>query len=125
MDFSSPDACNHNCCKHLDAKYHPSGRHMQDTKSLSFRWSHFILIVAITHALPARAQTAASTAVTTFGTGTALGSSIQGTTSPIPANSPFLGGMPTGKATADTLQLPLRNAIDRGLRYNLGLVLSG
>jgi len=97
---------------------------MQDKKSLSLRWSHFILIVAITHALPACAQTAANTAVTTFGTGTALGSSIQGS-SPIPANSPFLGGTPTGKATADTLQLTLRDAIDRGLRYNLGLVLSG
>ncbi|MGC9159157.1 MAG: TolC family protein [Terracidiphilus sp.] len=39
--------------------------------------------------------------------------------------NPFLGGVPSGKPTAGILNLTLREAIDRGLRANLGLVLSG
>ena len=37
--------------------------------------------------------------------------------------SPLLGSIPVGKPTAETLQLPLRDAIDRGLRQNLALFL--
>lgn len=39
--------------------------------------------------------------------------------------NPFFGSVPQGKPTAETLQLTLKDAIDRGLRYNLGPVLSG
>jgi outer membrane protein TolC len=43
---------------------------------------------------------------------------------PIPgrsqAQNPFLGSVPTGKATAATLDLSLRDAIARALKYNLG-----
>ena len=38
--------------------------------------------------------------------------------------NPFLGGVPSGDATPGVLQLTLKYAIDRGLKYNLGLLLS-
>lgn len=38
--------------------------------------------------------------------------------------SPFLGGVPSGQATPDVLPLSLKDAIDRGLKHNLGLMLS-
>ena len=41
------------------------------------------------------------------------------------AQSPFLGGVPTGPRRPGTVPLPLAEAIDRGLKYNLALVLSG
>src|SRR2546427_10942166 len=36
--------------------------------------------------------------------------------------SPFLGSVPTGKPTGTVLPLSLRDALDRGLKYNLGLI---
>jgi outer membrane protein TolC len=44
-------------------------------------------------------------------------------TLPGPPN-PFLGSEPEGKATADVLQIDFKEAIDRGLRNNLGLLLA-
>jgi outer membrane protein TolC len=41
------------------------------------------------------------------------------------SQSPFTGSEPEGKATSDVLQLSFQEAIDRGLRNNLGLLLSG
>src|SRR3984957_9464452 len=41
------------------------------------------------------------------------------------SQSPFLGSEPSGKATAEVLPIDFKDAIDRGLRYNLGLLLSG
>ena len=38
------------------------------------------------------------------------------------APSPFLGSVPTGQATAESLPLSLRDALDRALNYNLGLI---
>jgi outer membrane protein TolC len=44
----------------------------------------------------------------------------------LPGNqSPFLGSAPEGKATAEILQIDFKDAIDRGLRNNLGLLLAG
>ena len=40
------------------------------------------------------------------------------------SQSPFLGSAPEGKATADVLQIDFKDAIDRGLRNNLGLLLA-
>jgi outer membrane protein TolC len=40
------------------------------------------------------------------------------------SQSPFLGSEPEGKATAEVLQINFKDAIDRGLRANLGLLLS-
>ncbi|MGH9355536.1 MAG: TolC family protein, partial [Terriglobia bacterium] len=36
---------------------------------------------------------------------------------------PFFGSVPAGKATSGILPLSLRDAVERGLRYNLGLLL--
>lgn len=41
------------------------------------------------------------------------------------SQSPFLGSAPEGKATAEVLQIDFKDAIDRGLRNNLGLLLAG
>ncbi len=41
------------------------------------------------------------------------------------SQSPFTGSEPEGKATPEVLQLTFQDAIDRGLRNNLGLLLSG
>jgi outer membrane protein TolC len=38
------------------------------------------------------------------------------------SQNPYLGSTPSGKATGETISLSLQGAIDRGLRYNLGLV---
>src|SRR5208282_2821789 len=40
------------------------------------------------------------------------------------SQSPFTGSQPEGTASPEVLQLSLQNAIDRGLRNNLGLLLS-
>jgi len=39
------------------------------------------------------------------------------------SQSPFAGSVPEGKATADVLPLSFKDALDRGLRNNLGLLL--
>lgn len=41
------------------------------------------------------------------------------------SQSPFTGSEPEGKATPEVVQLSFQEAIDRGLRNNLGLLLSG
>jgi outer membrane protein TolC len=41
------------------------------------------------------------------------------------SQSPFLGSEPEGNATSAVLQIDFKEAIDRGLRNNLGLLLSG
>jgi outer membrane protein TolC len=50
-------------------------------------------------------------------------SSVPTVTLPGPQN-PFLGSAPEGKATSEVLQLDFKEAIDRGLRNNLGLLLA-
>ena len=41
------------------------------------------------------------------------------------SQSPYIGSEPEGQPTPDVLQLSFQEAIDRGLRHNLGLLLSG
>jgi len=57
-----------------------------------------------------------------------IGSGYSGQTPSISlpgSQSPFLGSEPEGKATSDVLPIDFKEAIDRGLRNNLGLLLSG
>ena len=55
-----------------------------------------------------------------------LSQSSGGTTPSVPASqNPFLGSAPEGQATAEILQIDFKDAIDRGLRTNLGLLLAG
>ncbi len=41
---------------------------------------------------------------------------------PMQSQNPFLGSAPTGKATGTVLPLSLQEALQRGLKYNLGLI---
>src|SRR5882762_10513759 len=58
-------------------------------------------------------------------------SAIVAQTAPAPSislpgsQSPFTGSEPEGKATPEVLQLSFQEAVERGLRNNLGLLLSG
>src|SRR5207302_9741615 len=116
MEFSSPASSNYHCCKHFEAIRHPSGRPMHEKTSLFYCCSRLLLIVAFGQAaLPAAAQTS----INAFPS--SAGSASQNGASPIPSQSPFLGGTPNGKASVEPISLTLRDAIDRGLRYNLGL----
>ncbi|MBZ5681612.1 MAG: TolC family protein [Acidobacteriia bacterium] len=57
---------------------------------------------------------------------TAPGYSAQSPSVSLPGSqSPFLGSEPEGKATSEVLQIDFKEAIGRGLRNNLGLLLSG
>ena len=40
-----------------------------------------------------------------------------------PSTSPFFGSVPKGVATSESLSLSVKDAVDRALRYNLGLLL--
>ena len=51
-----------------------------------------------------------------------LGTPISSAGQALPAQSPFAGSVPSGQASSDMLPLSLKEAFDRGLRYNLGLV---
>jgi outer membrane protein TolC len=51
------------------------------------------------------------------------GTTFPNVTLPGPQN-PFLGSSPEGKATSEVLQIDFKDAIDRGLRNNLGLLLA-
>lgn len=52
------------------------------------------------------------------------GGSTSGVSLPGPQN-PFLGSSPEGRVSAEVLQIDFKDAIDRGLRNNLGLLLAG
>src|SRR5579859_355305 len=41
------------------------------------------------------------------------------------SQNPYLGSSPEGTATSEVLQIDFKDAIDRGLRTNLGLLLAG
>lgn len=72
----------------------------------------FSLILALLAAPGLLAQAAGGTA------------SAPNVTLPGPQN-PFLGSAPEGKATAEALEIDFKDAVDRGLRNNLGLLLAG
>ncbi len=58
-----------------------------------------------------------------YGTNSSGGSSFSSPSSNS-TQSPFLGSVPEGKATSGVLQLSFKDAIDRALRNNLGLLLA-
>jgi outer membrane protein TolC len=51
-----------------------------------------------------------------------FGTPISSAGQALQGQSPFAGSVPSGQASKDTLSLSLKDAFDRGLRYNLGLV---
>ncbi len=70
------------------------------------------LLLAILAAAVSPAQTAG-------GGSASVGASLPG------PQKPFLGSAPEGQASGETLQIDFLDAIDRGLRNNLGLLLAG
>ena len=54
-----------------------------------------------------------------------LSQAAGGASLPISLPSTFQGSSPEGKASSEVLQIDFRDAIDRGLRTNLGLLLAG
>src|SRR5262252_191455 len=70
----------------------------------------FVLLLAVLET--AFAQSAASSAPTN----TVIPQSVQ--------QNGFTGSVPSGKATSEVLQISFLDAIDRGLKQNLGLLLS-
>jgi outer membrane protein TolC len=57
-----------------------------------------------------------------FGLAVLLGTPASSASQTPPGQSPFSGSVPSGQASSDTLSLSLKEAFDRGLRYNLGLI---
>ena len=57
-------------------------------------------------------------------TGLATSSASGGQTQSLPSSSPFAGSVSGQKVTAETLPLTIKDAIQLGLKYNLGLILS-
>ena len=72
------------------------------------------VLLAILHSPIACGQSAA----------TATGSSVQVTIPPAVTQNGFTGSVPESKVNAEPLQISFLDAIDRGLRQNLGLLLS-
>ena len=65
----------------------------------------------------------AQTAQPEINTGQMNGVSSAGTAAAaISGPSPFLGSVPTGKPTGTVISLSINDAIERGLKYNLGLI---
>src|SRR5206468_6392657 len=75
----------------------------------------FIFVMAFV-ALSARAQSSAASGSQ---------ASYAGTVSTSITNSQYSGSVPSGTATTEVLGLTLRDAIQRAVRYNLGLIESG
>ncbi len=84
-----------------------------------------ITLVGITPHVVAQTQPAATGTLSyespMSGSAAATGASaLSAITAP---QSPFLGSIPSGKATSGVVPVSLKDAIERGLRYNLGLLL--
>lgn len=82
-----------------------------------------------TTAPPARAATAygvpASTGQSALSSaGSQRGAAPSGANSGATPQGPFLGSVPTGHATGTTLALSIKDAFDRALKYNLGIIQS-
>jgi outer membrane protein TolC len=91
----------------------------------------------LTFSFPGAAQvtpSGAATRPTPYGTGAAQPTgpgttpssapSVSGTTPGGTPQSPFFGSVPTGQATGTTLAISLKDAFDRALKYNLGVIQS-
>ncbi len=89
------------------------------------RWGHELLKVGVYAGLLSWCAGALAQAV---GPGVTAGAASRAVTvAPsinIEPSNPFLGAIPTGQVTPGVIPLTLKDALDRGLKYNLGLVLS-
>jgi outer membrane protein TolC len=79
--------------------------------------TYFVLAVFCLLLMPSRASLAQTT-------GASPGSAVQVTLPTSISQDGFTGSVPEGKLSPEPLQISFLNAIDRGLRQNLGLLLS-
>src|SRR5215469_8431883 len=77
------------------------------------------------HAAP-RLRASVNSGVTSASTYSGISAQPSPPTVSLPSGNqnPFLGSVPTGKATAEVIALSFSDAINRGLQQNLGLLLS-
>ncbi len=78
----------------------------------------------LTIAAVARAQYSVTTPGSTMSAGGGLPQNSSTSSNMNSQQNPYLGSVPSGKATPQILSLSLREAIERGLRYNLALLLN-
>ena len=79
--------------------------------------TYFVLTAFCLLLIPSQASLAQTT-------GASTGSAVQVTLPTSISQDGFTGGVPEGKLSPEPLQISFLNAIDRGLRQNLGLLLS-
>lgn len=91
---------------------------MKRKANLRFSAAILIPIVTLLGAKASRGQT-----VTAYPMNTATQSTSGTTGTPLNSQNPFLGSVPEGKITGNVLALSFKDAIDHGLRNNLGLLL--
>jgi outer membrane protein TolC len=88
----------------------------------------FCLLLAVS--VPVAGQAPAAGAGQSYGTGQmtaagpAGGQAPSGAASGTMPQSPFQGSVPSGQATGSTLPISLKDAFDRALKYNLGVIQS-
>lgn len=108
-------------------RVHPYGERLRQEVRVSARCTTFMItvILLLIATTPVRAQLAAGPVTSQSGTSSSSSSSNGngGPAAPATQNS-FQGSVP-GKLEPGVAQISLQNAIDRGLKTNLGLLLSG
>jgi outer membrane protein TolC len=82
------------------------------------------LLLAAAVGVQAQVSGTASQTVSTTGESLGPAQPVSASTSTLDTSNPFLGGV-TGQLEPGVVRLTLQGAIQRGLRYNLGLFLSG
>ncbi len=93
-------------------------------RALVYALVNFIFLVHIASGRIAASPLQVPGSTSGYSTSTsAAQSNSAGAAVSISTQSPFSGSVPEGKATTEVLQLSLRDALDRGLRNNLGLLL--
>src|SRR5712671_639391 len=78
-----------------------------------------ILLASILIFAPVAAQSLSAQTASTVSPLTSPATSVSNVLGP---QNPYLGSVPTGAPTGTVLQLSLSEALDRGLKYNLGLI---
>jgi outer membrane protein TolC len=110
----------------------------KSTKSTRFAAKHFFLFLLLSPIpvfaqMPAgslnQQQPSASSSQTSgnqnYSGSTPTGGTVPSQPSTAPGQNPFFNSVPEGKATGAVLQLSIKEAINRALRNNLGLLLAG
>lgn len=108
-------------------RVHPYGERLRQEVRVSARCTTFMItvILLLIATTPVRAQLAAGPVTSQSGTSSSSSSSNGNGGSAAPATQNSFQGSVPGKLEPGVAQISLQNAIDRGLKTNLGLLLSG